>query len=170
MKKLFKKEFTLKEWKKYRTITTIVSSSIIIFFILLALTTQETNKFDILVGCFLGFMGPFCIYILFTLIFKIDRLEALENFKEDLKEAKEICYSFLSKEEFTQVTYSPEEENDEIEMFFTIFKNEGYTFWAKFDNDENIILIVKNKENNKVYEDEIDNYCYFNLNFKKTEI
>lgn len=164
MKKRVKKELTLKEAKGRCAIITIVVSSIVIIPVLLTLVASGVNDKTI-VGFICMFMLPFFLYLLLNMIFRTDRLE----FEEKLKKERELCQDFLSKETYTQVVFLPQERSCEAEMLFSILENTGCTFFAKFDNEDNIILIVKDKENKEVYKAEIENYYYFNLRFKKKE-
>ena len=40
-------------------------------------------------------------------------------------------------------------------------------FFAKLDENDEIILIAKDKEDNEIYRFEISNYSYFNARFKQ---
>lgn len=166
MKKRAKKELTLKEAKRLCTIITIVVSSIFIVPAIFKIASSEVDvEIKFLIGFISMFVVPMITYFFLDLIFKTQWLE----FKEELKSEKEVCQGFLSKEVFTQVTFLPQEKSIEAEMCISILKNTGCTFFAKFDDEENIILIVKDKENKEIYKQEISNYRYFNLRFKKME-
>ena len=166
MKKRVKKELTFKEAKRLCAIITIVVSSIIIVPTIVTLVTSRVDlDMKIAMGLISIFLFPLITYFFLNLILKIEWLE----FKEELEIEKEICKDFLSKETFVQVTFLPQEKSIEAKMCFSILEKTGCTFFAKFDNEENIILIVKDKENKEIYKQEISNYRYFNLRFKKTE-
>lgn len=166
MKKRGKKELTFKEAKRRCAIITAVVSSV--FFVIptiFKLATSEINE-DIMFFSFISlFVIPFSIYCLLDLLYKTPWLKT----KEELEKEKKTCQGFLSKEVFTQVTFLPQEKSSESEMCFSILENAGFIFFAKFDNEDNIILIVKDKDNKDIYKQEISNYRYFNLRFKKKE-
>lgn len=82
---------------------------------------------------------------------------------------KNRAISLLTKEKFTELSFIPQEDDDggEYEMLLAIQKGTNCKFFAKLNEDDKIILIVKNKDNVEIYNCKISNYYYFNLRFKK---
>jgi len=87
--------------------------------------------------------------------------------KSDLKEKNKV-FSFLNKDMFTELYFTPRDDTGgrEYEMFLTIIQTDGYRFFAKLNENDDIILIVKNQEDNEIYRCEMSNYSYFNARFK----
>ena len=54
-------------------------------------------------------------------------------------------------------------------MMNKILQKEECKFYAKLIENNNIYLIVKDKHNEEVFSEEIENHVYFNHNFKFKE-
>ena len=93
--------------------------------------------------------------------------EIISDPKSDLKEKNKV-FSFLNKDMLTELYFTPRDNNGgkEYEIFLTIIQVEGYRFFAKLNENEDIILIVKNQADKEIYRCEISNYSYFNARFK----
>lgn len=78
----------------------------------------------------------------------------------------EETYNYLNKEEFIEVLYTPNINGCEKEMTLTILEKVNCNFFAKLNEEYDIFLIVKDKENNEIYNCVISNYAYFNSRFK----
>jgi len=107
------------------------------------------------------------------MIFIVSIFPDSSSYEED--EKKESVNTFLNKKEYTEILFSPSSvdsddiEDSRIEMALAIFEAERCRFYGKITEDDNIRLIVKDKYDNKLYDTEIENYDYFNLNFKPKE-
>lgn len=91
---------------------------------------------------------------LFFIVFKIPALER--------KEATDELLNDLSKSDFTQVYLNI--ETDEIIQL--ILQNEECKFFAKLTEDNNIVIIAKDKYDKEVYKEEVGNPLYFYDHFK----
>ena len=82
---------------------------------------------------------------------------------------KNRAISFLKKEKFIELSFTPQQDDygREYEMFLAILKVTNCKFFAKLNEEDKIILIVKDKDNVEIYNCKISNYYYFNLRFKK---
>lgn len=86
--------------------------------------------------------------------------------KSEKKKAQKLLIQKLSYTDFKQVCLLDEEyENDVVSMMCQILKKEECTFYAKLTGKKDIYLIVKDKHNEKIYDVEIANECYFMANF-----
>lgn len=103
--------------------------------------------------------------MLYIVIFKVpDRIS-----REKLKkiELKNSC--ILSSTNFTQVYFYPQDTGGTIDIMMTILKNEECNFYAKLIKNNCIHLIAKDKYNEEVFNEKIDNHLFFNCNFKIQE-
>lgn len=115
------------------------------------------------VGCALGtiFIYLFFYYMIFN----------GENraYEEKIEEMKIVTLSYLSYTDFRQVNFLVTDARSYIDMMNKIIQKEEYKFYAKLTENNNIYLIVKDKHNEEVFNDEISNYVYFNHYFKFEE-
>lgn len=91
-------------------------------------------------------------------------------FKVEQKEHNELqaeVKTFLSKEKFTELIFTPKNNDSETNMLLGILQKEGCRFFAKLDENENTILFVYDKDDKEVWKEEIVNYFYFEARFKQ---
>lgn len=105
------------------------------------------------------------LYVFFMLcifIFKVPDRISEERFKKmELKNSH-----ILSSTTFTQVYFCPEDTGGTIDIMMTILRNEKCNFYAKLTENNSINLIVKDKHNEEIFNEIIDNHLYFANNFK----
>ena len=85
---------------------------------------------------------------------------------EEEKALQADVKKFLCTGTITELLFTPKNNGDETEMILGILKEVGCRFFAKLDENENIILIVYDKDGKKVWEEKIENYFYFKDRFK----
>ena len=164
MKKRTNKKLTVQQAK---IITFIISAFFFVLFGLLigiGITQNNVEGIFIFATIFLGvatttFLIP---------VFVWERLLPITEPVIDI-EGKKVVLDFLNKENFTELSFIPQDDNggSEYEMLLTIIKRVECKFFAKLKEDDEIILIVKDKEDNDIYSCEISNYSYFNARFKQ---
>ena len=92
------------------------------------------------------------------------RLAGLSDYSE-----KEQVKTYLSKEKFTEVSYTTSATHTEAKMLSIILKAEGCRFYAKLTEDDNIRVVIKDKNDSKIYDAIFTNYLYFTSHFKPKE-
>lgn len=77
-----------------------------------------------------------------------------------LKEKEWIISKYgLTKEFYTELRYVQED------MLIAIIDESGCKFYAKFNDEEKIELIIKNKDDNIIYSEVISDFDYFEMFF-----
>ena len=84
------------------------------------------------------------------------------------KERKKVN-TFLSKDKFTQLSFFLDCGVSNAKILSAILNAEGCKFYAKLTEDDNILLIVKDKYDDEIYNTIISNYFYFTNHFKPKE-
>jgi len=103
-----------------------------------------------------------CLYLTFLLgIFQAHKLADNEIF-EKAKQRVLLNYN-LTKDHYTKVNYIYDQNLDRI-MIAKIL--EFYDFFVKLNNNEEIDLVVKDKDGNIVFTKTINNFIYFEAHFK----
>ncbi len=111
-------------------------------------------------------IGTILIYFVFYyMIFKGDD----RKFEERAKEMEIVTAQYLSYTDFKQVYFGVTDDGSHIDMMNKILQKEECKFYAKLIENNNIYLIVKDKHNEEVFSEEIENHVYFNHNFKFKE-
>lgn len=110
--------------------------------------------------------GSFFVFILFYFIILDVPAKKLDERRKEI-EIKNI--QRLSSTNFTQVYFYPQDTGDTIDIMMTILKNEECNFYAKLIKNNCIHLIAKDKYNEEVFNEKIDNHLFFNCNFKIQE-
>lgn len=132
---------------------------IIVLFLLFVPMENENIWFTCLGG--LALLGIVFFYIYYKLLLKIKDLKH-EEIK--IKVSKE-----LSTDKLTEVLFCPISYTDR-ELFLTcILSKANFTYFAKINKEENIVISVKNQNGEEVYNFKISNYKYFNENFEIKE-
>jgi len=146
---------------KLKRITAIVTAILYLGYIALGINLSPNSNMHIFF--ILAALGLFSVLAL--LIYSIlIRLAGLQDYKK-----KEIVDTFLSKDKFTLLTFFLNCSNSEADMLSAILKAEGCKFYAKLTEDDNILLIVKDKNDDEIYNTIISNYLYFTNHFKPKE-
>lgn len=110
--------------------------------------------------------GSFFVFILFYFIILDVPAKKLDERRKEI-EIKNI--QRLSSTNFTQVYFYPQDTGGTIDIMMTILKNEECNFYAKLIENNCIHLIAKDKYNEEVFNEKIDNHLFFNCNFKIQE-
>lgn len=103
--------------------------------------------------------------MLYIVIFKVPDKKRDER----RKEIELINIQRLSSTVFTQVCFCPTDTGGNMEILMTILQNEGCAFYAKLTENNCIHLLVKDKHDEEVFNEKIDNHLFFNCNFKIKE-
>lgn len=156
MAKRTKKKLTLNQsWTIISLICgTVLIGEIILFFTLKNPVSLEQNF--VLIASLLSLL--IALFILLYKAFKIDDL----LFNKEAEEATNKLLTDLSKNDFTQVYLNI--ETNEITQ--RVLRNEDYKFFAKLTEDNNIVIIAKNKYDKEIYKEEVENPLYFYYHFK----
>ena len=72
----------------------------------------------------------------------------------------------LLSQEYTEVQLIFSDDSAFTTIIKQILINEEIRFYAKFAQNNNIVVIAKDKNDKEVYKDEIENPTYFNNHFK----
>lgn len=162
-KKRSKKNLTSKQANK---ISLIISAIYLILSLIKGIIAKPTGDMAVYywtIGCIVG-----TIFIFFVFYFVIFKGEDKVR-KERTKEIEIATIQYLSYTEFKEVYFLAEGFGSDINMMRKILQKEGCKFYAKLTENNNILLIVKDKHNEEVYSAEIENHVYFNSNFKFEE-
>ena len=120
--------------------------------------SDPKDWFTVLSNVLCVLLGACCIVIMsykILSIFCTDKLEISDN-------------TFLSKEDYTEVFYEASNwHTSEGEMILTILEKEEIKFFAKLTDDANILLVVRNRNDQEIYSCEISNFDYFEVHFQK---
>ena len=108
-------------------------------------------------------VGSLLIYVFFYYVI-FDGIHREDEEKSKKIEDKTI--QNLSYTDFREVYFLVTDEGSHIDMMKKILRKEECKFYAKFTDNENIYLVVKDKHDEEVYNAEIENYDYFNSHFK----
>lgn len=147
--------------KKIKRITAIVTTILYLAYVALGayLCPNSINLiFFMLVALVLFIM--FALFMYNVLL----RINGLHDHKE-----KEIADTFLSKDKFTLLSFFLNCGETEAKMLSAILHAEGCKFYAKLTEDDNILLIIKDKNDDEIYNTIISNYLYFTNHFKPKE-
>lgn len=149
--------------KQANRISLIISVIYFIYTLVNGVISKTTGDFAVyywMLGCIVG-----TVLIYFVFYFVIFKAEDKVR-KERAKEIEIATIQYLSYTEFKEVYFSAEGFGNDIDMMRKILQKEGCKFYAKLAENNNILLIVKDKHNEEVYSAEIENHVYFNSNFK----
>lgn len=94
-----------------------------------------------------------------------------KKYNEGIAKAKQPLISKyrLTKDAFIEIRYIQEdfEHSSNMKMLTAVINNSDCKFYAKFNDNEDIELIVKNKDGNVIYSEIISNFNYFQAFFEK---
>lgn len=141
-------------------ISLIVSAIYFICILVNGLISKPTGDEGVNYWFLRGVIGTLMIFFaVYFIIFKGEKR------KEEEKKMEFIAERHLSQTEFTEVYFVAKGYGSCMEMMKEILKKEGCRFYAKLTDDQNIYIVVKDKNNETVYKSEIANYSYFNFHF-----
>ena len=138
--------------------------------LIIAFTVLYILRYNI-IDADMRIMLPFCCILLTfalgTLVYECllhgSDLRRQEREEKELTDLKENL-----SQEFKRV-YLIFDESDFNAMIKQILQNEECKFYAKFAENNNIVIIAKDKYGNEVYRGEVENPIYFNYHFKFEE-
>lgn len=146
---------------KIKRITAIVTAILYLAYVSLGINlTPNSNYHIIFILAALALFSVFALFIYYTLL----RVAGLHDYKQ-----KEQSNTFLSKDKFTQLSFFLNCGETDSKMLSAILHAEGCKFYAKLTEDDNILLVVKDKNEDEIYNTIISNYLYFTTHFKKKE-
>lgn len=160
-----KKKLTSKQARRSSLlISTIISIGCIILVSTsnFGFSSSEHIIKNYLIICMIIFLTILCYFAFYFFVFKGDEIEL----EEDNRKIEDEIKQSLSEEDFTEVYYTPKNWGREIEMVEQIFKEEDIKFFAKLMENNNNIIIAKDKHNEEVFKTEIANFVYFKHIFK----
>lgn len=151
MKNRIKKRLTLKQAK----IMTFIAAIIFCVIETIAIIHRFLNHPDWYLTFYLGVLGFTALLAIIWILLKsiVSRIELDERI---------LSKDFLNKEEFTEILYIPDIHGYEKEITLDIFRKLDCKFFAKLNEDEKIILIVKDNENNVIYSHKMSGYPCLN--------
>lgn len=115
----------------------------------------------------LSFVGG-CFFVFILFYFIILNVPDKER-DERQKEIESRNMQRLSSTRFMQVYFDPENTGGTTKIMMTILKNEECNFYAKLTENNCIHLIVKDKYNEEVFNEKINNHLFFYNNFEFQE-
>lgn len=119
---------------------------------------------EIYISGLLSFIIGIVIYMFcYSFVLRGDKREH----KERQEAVKAELKKSLSTGELTELIFTPENNGSETTMVLGILEKQGCRFFAKFNENEKIILIVYDKDEKEVWKEEIVNYFYFDSRFKQ---
>lgn len=143
---------------------TIISLLIALIYAIILTIIVETfcspNKISVLVYFGLNF------FLAFTISYFIDFEVPDRKREEHRNEIKLRNIQRLSSTSFKQVYFNPEYNGVNTDIMLTILEKDGCVFYAKLVENNCIYLIIKDKNNEEVFNEKIGNHLYFALNFK----
>ena len=146
---------------KIKRITAIITTILYLAYVALGINlTPNSNYHIIFMLASLGLFSVFALFMYYTLL----RMAGLHDYKQ-----KEKSSTFLSKDKFTQLSFFINCGESEAKMLSAIIHAEGCKFYGKITEDDNILLIVKDKNDDEIYNTIISNYLYFTNHFKPKE-
>lgn len=147
--------------KRANQISLIISTIYFIYMFINGLVLKPTGD-DVVYWCIICLIGTCFVYLIFYyIIFRGDD-KARE---EEEKRIKVEIRQYLSNTDYKQV-FLIYEKGDKMAMIEKIMKKEEWKFYAKLTENNNIHLVVKDKMNEELYSEEIENFFYFSYNFK----
>ena len=87
----------------------------------------------------------------------------------EMNKTEAILAYNLSKDTYVKLKFLPDEtiiNTHCIKMLTTLLTNSNYSFWAKLTEEDNVKLIVKDVNDNILYDEIISNFRYLNAYFK----
>lgn len=162
-KKRSKKNLTSKQANRISLIISAIYFACSLVNGIVSKPTGDNAVYYWAIGCISG-----TVFIYFVFYFVIFKGEDKES-KESTKEIEIATIQYLSYTEFKEVYFLSEGFGSDIDMIRKILQKEGCKFYAKLTENNNILLIAKDKHNEEVYSAEIENHVYFNSNFKFEE-
>ncbi len=126
------------------------------------------NPYEKAIIMMTAFICPFLVWFMIYIILYLYTVHP-KVLKEEMKEEMSDIAKNLSKNSFTEIYYKFQNSNDTI--LVEIVKNNQCKFYAKLDEDQddNIIIIAKNKSEEEVYRTVTKNPKYFLYHFSLTE-
>ena len=163
MKKRIDKKVTVKQAKITAFMISVFLFILVGVFIGIVISEKNIEGINIFAIIFLG--GVAIMFMI--LVLEWEKLQLITELVINVEEKKEIL-DFLNKDAFTELSFIPENDNNgsEYEMLVTIITKMECRVFAKLEEDEKIILIIKDKEENEIYSCEISSDSYFNARFK----
>lgn len=153
----FKANLTYRKAQIYSAIIAIILTTIVCISIIAFM--EEV----IITSIVLSSPLAICLYLTFLLgIFQAHKLAEKETF-ERAKQRVLLHYDNLTKGEYVKVYYVYDERLDRIMIEKML---EFFDFYVKLNDNEEIELVVKDKENNVVFTKTTDNFIYFEHHFK----
>lgn len=159
--KRISKKLTSKQANKISLTISFVYLLLSVIHLVTSDITGDEFVFALLIGCITGAL--LCYIVVYFFLFNGEEIEREERYKNTQQEIMD----FLTVDQFTELSFIPKNNYSETEMISGILKKEGCRFWAKLDENTNIILIVKDKNDDIVWESNIENHEYFHSKFKK---
>ena len=156
--------------KQVKTIASIISICLFLGVVIMGIYHGDFNS-NSLEDVILERLGYYIILLMgiifiYRLILILGKVPIRELEEEDYKIRAEIM-EMLSKTEFKEVSFQIKDPESSVEMLMDILEAEGCKFYAKFDDEEDgIILKCIDKRGEKIYQDTIRNGFYFKTFFK----
>lgn len=154
------------EFKATLTYTKAVTYSTIVALIFTAIACIGIIVFleeSIFISLLISFPLWICLYLIFLLgIFKAHKIADKEKF-DGAKERVLTHYDNLTKGQYIKVYYVYDEKLDHIMISKLL---DSFDFYVKLNDNEEIELMVKDKDNNIVFTKTTDNFIYFEAHFK----
>ena len=130
--------------RKANAISLILTALYLLVSIIYGISTTFSNNDHVyywLVNCFLG-----TVFIYFLFYFIIFNKGKTDTYDFEIQTLDDLSYT-----DFQQVfSFTTQDYDLYLEMFSQLVRNEEYTFYAKLGENNNVIIIAKNKDNKEV--------------------
>ena len=152
-------KLTVKQCYKIIVIVLILIVSILIFTYFNKYNIESIEKLILLI-----FFFGVLIFAISMILWMVLDVEVKQFWEEEKKMRPEVRKKFsLNTEEFVEVIYEPQNKSNLSNMDWQILQRKKY--YAK-EQDDSVIIIVKNIRGEQIGDPYTVNYYFFNNNFK----
>lgn len=153
----FINKLTVKQCYKIIVVAILLFDAILICPYLNSINNTEELMIVILTACFMSVIGGLLIYAFL-------KVDVKQFWEEEKKMRLEVRKKFsLNTEEFVEVIYDPQNKSNLSNMDWQILQRKKY--YAK-EQDDSVIIIVKNIRGEQIGDPYTVNYYFFNNNYK----
>jgi len=147
--------------QKIKRISAIITTIMVLGYIFIGVSLKPISIYSLLLILPAFVLGSAVAVLIYYLLL---HLAGLGDYKE-----KEEVSVLLSKDKYTELSFFLDVGSYEAKILSDILKAEGCKFYAKLIEDDNINLVVIDKNNNKIHDSIIPTYFYFKTHFKPKE-
>ncbi len=149
--------------KQANLISVLISTIYFICMLVNGLISKPTEDQAIFYWAIWCVLATVIIYLI--LYFLIFSGEDRQREEKEIELAEQTIKNLLG-DDLKQVYFSATDEGRNLNMLKKIIQNEECKFYARIKSNKNIGLVVRDRYDEEVYKGEINDYVYFNQNFK----